>query len=161
MNRWACGPRFSEGPLSENKMIQTDELQIKLQVVDRTVEGVGGPYLEWIQFKVQAAVPGFSADVKWAAMPTELLKFRDELAQMEKMVPDTKAELKSIESGVMLLLKLGHRGQIQGEYEITEQYSNPDGATLKGAFTIDQTYLRNIITEVDALLAYPARKLDA
>lgn len=142
-------------------MIETDELQIKFYPVDRTVEGVGGPYLEWLQFKVQAVVPGFTADVKWAAMPMELLKFRDDLVLMDKMVPDAKAELKGAESGVHLLLKLGHRGQIQGEYEITDKYSNPDGSALKGEFTIDQTYLRSAITEVDELLAYPARKLDA
>jgi len=142
-------------------MIETDELQIKLQIADRTIEGSGGPYLEWLQFRVQAAVPGFTADVKWAAMPMELLKFRDELTLMDKMVPDAKAKLKGIESGVTVLLKLGHRGQIQGEYEITDEYSNPNGATLKGEFTIDQSFLRNIIAEVDALLAYPARRLDA
>ena len=66
-------------------MIETDELQIKLQIADRTIEGSGGPYLEWLQFRVQAAVPGFTADVKWAAMPMELLKFRDELTLMDKI----------------------------------------------------------------------------
>jgi hypothetical protein len=81
-------------------MIDTDELQIRLQILDRTLEGVGGPHLEWLQFKVQAAVPSFTADFKWAAMPMEIQRFRDELVQMDKMAPDTKAELKGIESGL-------------------------------------------------------------
>jgi hypothetical protein len=141
-------------------MIETDELKIKFYPVDRTVEGTGGPYLEWLQFKVQAVAPGFTADIKWAAMPMELLKFRADLVLMDKLVPDAKAELKGVESGVHILLKLGRHGRIHGEYEIAEQYSNPDGAALRGEFTIDQTFLRNILIEIDGLMGYPTRKLD-
>lgn len=140
-------------------MINTDELQMKLEILDRTREGVGGPYLEWLNFKVQATVPGFSADVKWAAMPMELQRFRDELVQMNKMAPDAKAQLKGIEYGVKLLLKLGSRGQIHGEYVISNQYQDPDGPALTGRFSLDQTYLPSIISEVDELLAYPAQVL--
>lgn len=133
---------------------------MKLEILDRTREGAGGAYLEWLKFKVQATVPGFTADVTWAAMPMEFQRFRDELVQMNKMVPDAKAELKGIESGIKLFLKLGSRGQIQGEYEISNQCQDPDGPALTGRFYLDQTYLPNIISEVDELLAYPAQVLN-
>lgn len=142
-------------------MIDTDELKMKFQILDRTVEEVGGPYVEWLEFKIEATVPGFTADIKWAAMPMELQTFRDELVRMNNMVPEAKAELKGAEPGLQLLLKLGHRGQVLGEYEITDQYRNFDGPRLNGKFTIDQTFLKYIIAEIDALLTYPARKLDA
>ena len=91
-------------------MIDTPELKLHFDVTDRTIEGSGGPYLEWFQVQVNASTPGFTAEIEWAVMPKEIQIFRDALTQMNKLLPDTIAELKSVEPGIELRLQLGIRG---------------------------------------------------
>lgn len=142
-------------------MIDTSELKLHFDVTDRTIEGSGGPYLEWFQVQVNASTPGFTAEIEWAVMPKEIQIFRDALTQMNKLLPDTIAELKSVEPGIELRLKLGTRGQIDGEFLIANRFHDPEGAVLQGSFGFDQSYLPKIISEVDSLLSYPARSIGA
>lgn len=142
-------------------MINTDGLKLKFNVTDRTIEGSGGPYLEWFQIEINAIVPGFTAEIEWAVMQNELLNFRESLSTMNKLVPGAIAELKSIEPGLQLRLKLGGRGQIDGEYLIANRFRDPEGAILQGSFGLDQSYLPKIMSEVDSLLSYPSRDISA
>jgi hypothetical protein len=140
-------------------MINTSDFRLNLEIKDRTIEGAGGPYMEWLQFRVQAAAPGFTVDVEWAAMPLELESFRKGLVQMRQMTTETKAELKGTEPGLQVTLRLESLGHIQGEYEISNSYRDPAGAILRGSFKLDQTYIKSLIARVEEVLAYPARKL--
>lgn len=141
-------------------MIDTADFKLIFEIKDRTIEGTGGPYLEWLQLRIQAAVPGFTANIEWAAMPHELESFRKDLVQLNQMATDAKAELKGTEPGVQINLRLDSLGHIKGEYEISDHYRDPAGAVLHGSFKIDQTYRKSLISKIDELLAYPARKLE-
>ena len=142
-------------------MIDTSELKLHFDVTDRTIEDSGGPYLEWFQVQVNASTPGFTAEIEWAVMPKKIEIFRDALTQMNKLLPDTIAELKSVEPGIELRLKLGTKGQIDGEFLIANRFRDPEGAVLQGSFGFDQSYLPKIISEVDSLLSYPTRSIGA
>ena len=142
-------------------MIDTSELKLHFDVTDRAIEDSGGPYLEWFQVQVNASTPGFTAEIEWAVMPKKIEIFRDALTQMNKLLPDTIAELKSVEPGIELRLKLGTKGQIDGEFLIANRFRDPEGAVLQGSFGFDQSYLPKIISEVDSLLLYPTRSIGA
>ena len=141
-------------------MIDTSDFKLNLEIKDRTTEGAGGPYMEWLLFHVQAVVPGFTADVEWAAMPLELENFRKGVVQMNLMATETKAVLQGTERGLQVTLRLESLGHIQGEYEISADYRDPAGAVLRGSFKLDQTHIKRVLSRIDELLAYPARRLE-
>lgn len=129
--------------------IQSEAFLLRLTPVARRVEGYGGPYLDWIELRVQIEVPGFSASTRWEAMPAELGRFRQQLTQLPG---GSEAELSGAEPGFVLRLKAVALGGILGTFEL--QADPPDGATLQGSFGIDQTYLTDLVRQVDTLMEF-------
>jgi len=140
-------------------MIETPEFSLHFDVTDRTAEGDGGLYLEWLHLRVDVRVPGFTGKVEWSVMPSELLAFRDALAEMNELVSGASAELKGTEPGVALRLTAATGGCIKGEFLVSDRYRNPESAVLQGTFSLDQSYLPEISAAVDTLLACPARRV--
>ena len=117
--------------------------------VERRTEGQGDSYLDWIEMRVEVRVPGFTGMARWEAMPAELGRFRQQLTQL----PDgSEAELSGAEPGFVLRLKAVALGGILGTFEL--QADPPDGATLQGSFGIDQTYLTDLVRQVDTLMEF-------
>jgi hypothetical protein len=139
--------------------LSVPDLDLIIEATNRTVEGDGGPYLDWIECKVRISVEGFTGGIPWRVMPAELRSFVGGLQGMyDTLTPGTVAVLESVEPGVRLQLTLFTAGHLQGAYDLQ---NGPLGPRLSGTFTMDQTYLPDLVAGVCQLLETPGTTLTA
>ncbi|WP_454766927.1 WapI family immunity protein [Cupriavidus campinensis] len=117
-------------------------------------EEPGGPYLEWIDVRIELTAPGIRAEGAWSVMPGELRQFQQQLQSMQtRLQVGQKAELAGVESGFALILRTLDLGAIIGDWHF--QPAPPDGARIIGQCGLDQSFLGELLRGVDALLSFP------
>nr|WP_269506122.1 hypothetical protein [Burkholderia sp. IMCC1007] len=116
-------------------------------------EEPGGPYLEWIDVRIQLTVPGIQAEGQWRVMPDELRQFRQQIQSMQTQLQSgQRAELAGVEPGFELILETLDRGTIIGDWRF--QPRPPDGAYIKGHCGLDQSFLSELLQGIESLLSF-------
>jgi len=135
--------------------IKCEALDFQLDVVNRNLfEKDPAPYNDYIRCTISVRVTSFTGKFTWQPLRVDFVRFRDELVTMFENVGQPRmARLHSIEPGVDIRLHITELGQITGEYEFSNYADvGADHSRLTGSFAMDQTYLKPLIAEVDAVL---------
>ena len=133
--------------------INTEDFQLQIEPVSVQIEGSGGPYLEWIDTRINITAPGIQAEGKWSVMPGELRQFQQQIRLMQaQLQPGQSAELTSAEPGFELMLRMLDRGAIMGDWRF--QPTPPDGACITGHCGFDQSFLNEILRGIESLLSF-------
>ncbi len=134
-------------------LIDPDGFSLRIVAQSYQREEPGGPYMEWIDMRVEIDVPGIQARGDWRAMPDELRQFGQQLEAMRRdLVPGASAVLESVERGLRVALRMTELGGVIGEWHFQPQ--GTDGATAHGKFAIDQSYLEGVIRAVEDLASF-------
>lgn len=137
--------------------IDTADFRLQMEPVSAQREEPGGPYLEWIDIRINLTAPGIRADGQWSVMPDELRRFRQQIQSMQTQLRSgQRAELKSVESGFELILRTLDRGAIIGDWRF--QPLPPDGACVTGHCGLDQSFLGEMLQGVESLLSFARTK---
>jgi hypothetical protein len=133
--------------------INTEDFQLQIIPVSMRFEEPGGPYLEWIDTRVNVITVGIQAEGQWSVMPRELLQFQQQIQSMQVQLQlGQKAELSSVESGFKLVLQMLERGTILGDWHF--QPDPPNGACIIGRCGFDQSYLGDFIRGIESLRSF-------
>lgn len=134
-------------------IIDTDGFRLQMEPVAARREEPGGPYLEWIDVRIQLTVPGIHAEGQWSVMPDELRRFQQQIQSVQtQLQPGQRAELAGVESEFALALRTLDRGAIIGDWRF--QPTPPDGACITGHCGLDQSFLPELIEGVESLLSF-------
>ncbi len=134
--------------------IDTADFRLQMAPVSAHREKPGGPYLEWIDVRIRLTEPGLQAEGQWRVMPAELRNFQQQLQSMQAQLrPAQRAELKGVEPGFALILRMLEQGAILGEWRF--QPLPPDGASITGFCGLDQSFLPELLQGIESLLAFP------
>lgn len=133
--------------------IDTDDFQLQVTPVSARREEPGGPYLEWIDVRIDLTAPGIRAEGGWSVMPSELRQFQQQLESMQtRLQAGQSADLAGVETGFSLKLRMLDHGQIIGDWRF--QPAPPDGAWITGQCGLDQSFLDELLRGVGALLLF-------
>ena len=131
--------------------IDTEDFLLQMEPVSAHREEPGGPYLEWIDVRINLAVPGIQAEGQWSVMPGELRQFQQQLQSMQTQLQiGQRAELAGIEPGFGLILQTLDRGAIIGDWRF--QPTPPDGACITGHCGLDQSFIDGLLQGIETLL---------
>ncbi|HHL4080857.1 WapI family immunity protein [Burkholderia sola] len=134
-------------------IIDTDNFRLQMEPVAARREEPGGPYLEWIDIRIQLTVPGIQAEGQWSVMPDELRQFRQQIRSMQTQLQSgQRADLTSVEPGFELTLRMLDRGAIVGDWRF--QPILPDGACVTGHCGLDQSILPELLQGIESLLSF-------
>ena len=107
-------------------------------------------YEDWLRCDVQVQAHGFSGAYTAQLQMGDFLGFSRELQTMYDSPGEIrKAVLNGIEPGISIELNANKTGTISGEYEFND-YQND--TKLVGSFTMDQSYLPSIISDIKTSL---------
>jgi hypothetical protein len=135
--------------------------EIHLSPIKRSVEGKGGPYFDWLTLEVSLIRPGFNVVVTWEAMPSEIEAFSKSILEMNKDIePGKKAVLNGVEENIEIILTMEKNGHIPVNYNFSPPHPN-EGPNIKGMFWIDQSYLPQILNQLEILLTYPPQSFNS
>ena len=133
--------------------ISAPHFKLEMNPKTRLVEGNGGPYFDWITCDIDIVVPGIKANIEWIVMPSEIVRFSNGLEEIYRSLqPGSGAILHGAERNFELRVDLMDRGGLRCEYRL--QASAADGATLTGYFEIDQSYIPEMITDLNQILDF-------
>ena len=128
----------------ESTTLNLGDLRLQLTLVDRQVEVVGEPYLDWLICDLAVVVPDFSGSVRWNVMPAELAKLADDLDRLFKAFPECGSVVfNSVEHLLTLDFSIENTGSIRGKFCVRGDCM--DGPRLSGTFVIDQTYVPELV----------------
>ena len=134
-------------------------LNLTMEPVARKKEGLGGPYLEWIDAKLTVEAQGIQAEGIWSFMPDELRAFVSQLRVMHDACKvGLIAELKSVEPAFSMNLKMIEYGAISGGWRFQPEI---DGAYVTGRCGLDQSYLPAAIQGLEEILKFSDKKTDS
>ncbi|AZQ51840.1 WapI family immunity protein [Burkholderia cenocepacia] len=134
-------------------IIDTDDFRLQMEPVAARREEPGGPYLEWIDVRIQLTVPGIQAEGQWSVMPGELRQFRQQIQSMQTQLQSgQRADLTSVEPEFELRLRMLDRGAIIGDWRF--QPTLPDGACITGHCGLDQSFLPELLQGIESLLSF-------
>lgn len=134
-------------------IIDTDDFRLQMEPVAVRREGPGGPYLEWIDVRIQLTAPGIQAEEQWSVMPGELRQFRQQIQSIQTQLQSgQRAELTGVEPEFELILRTLDRGAIIGDWRF--QPTPPDGACITGQCGLDQSFLPELLQGVESLLSF-------
>ncbi len=134
-------------------VIDTEDFRLRMEPISKRFEEPGGPYLEWIDVRIDMTAPGIRAEGQWSVMPGELLQFQQQVHSMHtQLQPGQKAELKGVEPGFELILRMLERGAIVGEWRF--QPVPPDGACITGHCGLDQSCLYELMQGIESLRSF-------
>lgn len=107
-------------------------------------------YEDWLNCSVQIQAHGFSGAYAAQLQIGDFLGFSRELQNMYDSPGEIrKAVLNGIEPGISVELTSSRTGTISGEYEFND-YQND--TKLIGSFTMDQSFLPSIISDIKTSL---------
>ncbi|RUL48607.1 MULTISPECIES: hypothetical protein [Lysinibacillus] len=107
----------------------------------------------WVDAKIKVDIPGYIVQFIANLRTEELQAFVDELKIMDNKLKG-KAILYNMEEYIQLEGEINHFGQLKWKGETC--FPVGDGAVLNFGFTSDQSYLKGIIKELEAILtAFP------
>lgn len=110
------------------------------------------PYEDWLHFLITVKAEPFSGTFKWEVMPLELKRFRDELKRIYKdLKVNSVATLSGLNRGVFIKFEVLNTGNINGTYELCNDF-DIESPVLSGKLFFDQTYLPDIIDDIQSLL---------
>jgi hypothetical protein len=96
--------------------------------------------------------PGFRGDVDFQMLRSDLDTFHAQLSNsLESASWPCKVRLASTDPGIDLTLHVERTGQVVGNYQFGGRGAYRP--VLSGAFAMDQTYLRPLLTQVEQLIA--------
>lgn len=104
----------------------------------------------WIASTIKIEIPGYKAQFNADLRTDELRDFVNELKEMDKKLKG-KANLVNLDGYLELEAELDIRGRISWIAETC--YPAGMGAVLKFDFYSDQSYLKGIINEIEAILS--------
>ncbi|WP_152034601.1 WapI family immunity protein [Paracidovorax avenae] len=137
--------------------IEHPDAIIFINPISRHVEEQGGPYLDWIVLQISISTKAFNGASDWSVMPFEIKKFKDELSFFYESLVNGNPSAGSvcfsgIEPHFSLNLELIDLvGHISVKYCL---HDFPVGPKLQGEFEIDQSYLPQMIGDLDDLLDF-------
>lgn len=115
---------------------------------------------DWTQVQVEVRVNGFQGAFISYLQLADLIRFTQELRQMEEaLVQGSHAELSSAEPGVFLKFIMGSRGEILGEYQFESERRDGVPTLLSGSCELDQSYLPELRKQVHILVAQLSSKI--
>lgn len=129
------------------------DFKLSIYPLERTSEGAGGPYFDWIKLEVSFETIGIFAKFQWDVMPNELQSFAQQL-QFINLHPSSKANatLQGVESGLQISIDGKSDGSLIIIYSI--QPTPPDGPKLTGITGADQSYLPDMIAGINKLISF-------
>ncbi len=131
--------------------LRLGKLHLDVKLLEHQVEEAGKPYLDWLVCAVSITVPSFSGDFRWSVMPAELLALADKLQELYDQFPKLDSvNFIPVERNVALSFEIGKTGIIEGQYTLCDDLVA--GATLRGPFTIDQSYLPGVVRALRAFV---------
>jgi hypothetical protein len=106
----------------------------------------------WLACQVAVEVPGFSGTFPCWVWRSDLESFHRQLVQMiDQVGQPAAANLTSTDPGIDLRFSMNRAGQIEGRYAL-QNFDSPGQPTLSGLFQMDQSYLPELLGEVERLL---------
>ena len=137
--------------------IDFDDFKFDIEPISRSIEGDGGPYMDWLTINVKITDGNFSGSVQWLVMPTEIQKFKQDLSQAyQSLIAGNfdidPFQLSGIEPQFLLAIGVANAwGHLFAQYTMKD---SPDGPELKGSFGLDQSFIPEWIRDLDALLEF-------
>lgn len=133
--------------------IDTDDFRLQMEPVAARRDEPGGPYLEWIDVRIQLTVPSIQAEGQWSVMPDELRQFRQQIQSIQtQLQAGQRAELTGVEPGFELILRTLDRRAIVGDWRF--QPPPPEGACITGYCGLDQSFLPELLQGIESLLSF-------
>ncbi|WP_150123349.1 hypothetical protein [Burkholderia cenocepacia] len=133
--------------------IDTDDFRLQMEPVAARRDEPGGPYLEWIDVRIQLTVPSIQAEGQWSVMPDELRQFRQQIQSIQtQLQAGQRAELTGVEPGFELILRTLDRRAIVGDWRF--QPTPPEGACITGYCGLDQSFLPELLQGIESLLSF-------
>ena len=127
------------------------ETKIEIKILERLYpESIGSWEGDWVKAAIKVEIPGYSADFFADMRAEEFQDFRDQLNTMNQKLEGT-ASLISIENAIEAKAVMDSFGGIY--WEVSTRYPISTGAVLAFEFGSDQSYLNQLIKELDEVLA--------
>jgi hypothetical protein len=105
----------------------------------------------WMVTRLRATTPGFQVDFTASLHLNELVELREQVRQMHSTLQG-EAELEAMDGWLDLKAEMDRTGHVHWSVEITHPTGSP-GARLQFEINNDQTYLPDILNQIDAVLA--------
>lgn len=126
------------------------ELQLNVTLIERQVEELNQPYMDWLVCDVRASVPHFVGTFPWEVMPAELERLANELSTLHARFPQLGKVNFRAKYSIALTFELTKVGHVLGHFEL---YPYPtDDTRLEGSFRIDQSFLPILASDIRAFL---------
>ncbi|MGO1059206.1 WapI family immunity protein [Planococcus sp. FY231025] len=126
------------------------DTKIEIEVLKRCFpEAIGSWEGDWVKTAIRVQIPGFSADFHADLRTDEFREFRNQLVSMNKNLEGT-ATLISIENVIQANAMMNPQGGIF--WNVTIRYPVSSGAVLDFEFGSDQSYLDQLIKELEEVL---------
>lgn len=126
------------------------ETKIEIEVLERCFpEAIRSWEGDWVKTAIRVQIPGFSADFHADLRTDEFREFRNQLVSMNKNLEGT-ATLISIENVIRANAMMNPQGGIF--WTVTIRYPVSSGAVLDFEFGSDQSYLDQLIKELEEVL---------
>ncbi|RLQ90856.1 hypothetical protein [Planomicrobium sp. Y74] len=126
------------------------ETKIEIKILERVYpESIGSWEGDWVKAAIRVEIPGYSANFLADLRTEEFKEFRDQLAAMNQELVGT-ASLISIENAIEAKAVIDSLGGIY--WEVSTCYPIGTGAVLTFEFDSDQSYLNQLVKELDEVL---------
>lgn len=127
------------------------ETKIEIKILGRLYpESIGSWEGDWGKGDIRVEILGYSANFLADLRAEEFKEFRDQLAAMNQELEGT-ASLISIENAIKAKAVMDSCGGIY--WEVSTRYPISTGAVLTFDFGSDQSYLNQLIKELDEVLS--------
>lgn len=127
-----------------------EDAKIEIEVLERChPEAIGSWEGDWVKTTITVEIPGYSAFFQADLRTEEFKDFHDQLATMNSKLERT-AMLMSIENAIAAKAVLNSQGSIF--WEVATRFPVGEGTLLTFEFGSDQSYLTQLIKELDEVL---------
>ncbi|AQU78887.1 MULTISPECIES: hypothetical protein [Planococcus] len=126
------------------------ETKVEIMILERLYpESIGSWEGDWVKAALRVEIPGYSVNFLADLRTEEFKEFRDQLAAMNQELEGT-ASLISIENAIEAKAVIDSLGGIY--WEVRTCYPIGTGAVLTFEFDSDQSYLNQLVKELDEVL---------
>jgi hypothetical protein len=132
--------------------ISAEGLSLTIHVLERVTRDPDSPHSDWLSCQVNITVPGFTGGITCDMEHSALVKFQNDLVKIiENPGEERAAYLGGRDPGIEIQLDVNAEGQVYGRYHFINWVGklNPE---LSGAFETRQTYLPNLVREINQTL---------
>lgn len=126
------------------------ETKVEIKIFERLYpESIGSWERDWVKSAISVEIPGYSANFLADLRTEEFKEFRDQLAAMNQELEGT-GSLISLENAIEAKAVMDSLGGIY--WEVSTCYPIGTGAVLTFGFDSDQSYLYQLVKELDEVL---------